>query len=244
MKKYLGVFFLILLSSPFAAAQRAEVTIQLNEQFFDAVLDAIFSSAVPLEFPLAVKDFTDDSFAAADENRRSTSFGYALRKNEMMFAGYATKAGRGAVCSETVRLQREIGGVRTAVRFRDGQVYAPIAFAGNYNPPLIGCVGFSGWAETIINLEFDQNAQRLVGHARVTNVSLSGTGGIGGSLLTRLVQSAIDKRVNPIQILQTDKISFVVPIQNSGSIKMKAVGIKPEISSGVLNVRVVYEFMK
>jgi hypothetical protein len=151
---------------------------------------------------------------------------------------------RKSQCSETIRLQREIDGVRTAVRFRDGKIYAPIAFSGNYNPPLIGCVAFSGWAETNIELEYNAERQSLIGRARVLNVSLSGTGGVGGSLVTRLVQNAIDKRINPIQILQADKISLVVPIQNSGSLRMKAIGIRPEIANGVLNVRVVYEFLK
>jgi len=134
--------------------------------------------------------------------------------------------------------------VRTAVRFRDGRIYAPIAFSGNYNPPLIGCVGFSGWAETSIELEFDRERQTLVGRAKVLNVQLSGTRGIGSALVTKLVQSSIDKKINPINILPMDKVSFVVPIQNAGSLRMKAVGMRHEIINGALNVRIAYEFQK
>jgi hypothetical protein len=76
------------------------------------------------------------------------------------------------------------------------------------------------------------------------NVSLSGTRGIGGSLITRLVQSSIDKRINPIQIMQTDKVSFVVPVQNAGSLRMKAVGIRHEVVNGILNVHIAYEFLR
>lgn len=239
MKKIPVLIFSILLFASFARAQQAEVTIQLSEQFFDALLDAVFKSSTPLEFPLAKNDArlgtqTSKSFATsfAEEdyaaNRRSSSL----------------PASRNSACSETIRLQREIDGVRTAVRFRDGKIYAPIAFSGNYNPPLVGCINFSGWAETNVELEFNAETQSLIGRAKVLNVALSGTGGVGGSLMTRLVQSAIDKRINPIQILPLDKVSFIVPIQNSGSLRMKALGIRPEVANGFLNVRVVYEFLK
>ena len=139
---------------------------------------------------------------------------------------------------------REIDGVRTSVRLRDGVISAPIAFSGNYNPPLIGCIAFSGVAETTINLEFDQQKQTLVGRAQVSNVNLSGTGGIGSSVLARLVQSSIDKKINPIEILPMDKVSFVVPIQNSNALRMKAVGMRHQINNGVLNVSISYQFSK
>jgi hypothetical protein len=232
----LSLMFSLLLFVSFAHAQQAEVNMQLNEQFFDALLDSIFKSSTPLEFPLAAKDsgFKVQNSKLKVENANSFISGFSESKSET----------ENSACSETIRLQREIDGVRTAVRFRDGKIYAPIAFSGNYNPPLIGCVGFSGWTETNIELEYDAERQTLFGRAKVLNVNLSGTGGVGSSLVTRLVQSAIDKRINPIQILQTDKISFVVPIQNSGSLRMKAVGIRPEITNGVLNIRVAYEFLK
>ena len=148
-------------------------------------------------------------------------------------------------CNESIRLQREIDGVRTAVRFRDGKIYAPIAFSGSYNPPLVGCVDFQGWAETNIDLEFDRQSQKLVGKIHVLNVQLSGTGGIGSRFITGLVQSSIDKKVNPIEILQADKLSFLVPVQNAnGSLQMKSVGVRTELGNGVLNVFIVYQFTK
>ncbi|HEX8637868.1 MAG TPA: hypothetical protein VF692_07400 [Pyrinomonadaceae bacterium] len=235
-KKICGLIFSILLLVSFARAQQAEVTIQLNEPFFDALLDAILKSSAPLEFPLAARD---SGFGIRDSKSFVSSFDESGNKFPKK-----KSVRRNSQCSETIRLQREIDGVKTAVRFRDGKIYAPIAFSGNYNPPLIGCVGFSGWAETNIELEYDAERQSLIGRAKVLNVSLSGTRGVGGSLLTRIVQSALDKRINPIQILQADKISFVVPIQNSGSLRLKAVGVRPEIANGVLNIRVIYEFLK
>lgn len=238
MKKFLCLIFVFIMSASFARAQTAEVTIQLNEQFFDALLDAIFKNMNPPEFPLAAKqdeergrreDGEKISFVSADfeiENRRPKTENQAPQ------------------CSESIRLQREIDGVKTAVRFQNGRIYAPIAFTGSYNPPLVGCIEFSGVAETNIRLEFDRQKQALVGRAEVLSVNLSGAGGIGSGIIARLVQNSIDKRVNPMQILQLEKVSFVVPVQNSGSLRMKAVGIRNEIGNGLLNVRLTYEFQK
>ena len=232
----------VLLLVSFAKAQTAEVTIQLNEQFFDALLDAIFKSPTPLEFPLAAvnsKSKVQNPKSKAQFSRLISSF-----QNSGETISDSKFKVQNPVCKESIRLQREIDGVRTAVRFRDGRIYAPIAFSGNYNPPLIGCVAFSGWAETNIELEFDRERQTLIGRAQATNVQLSGTRGIGSSLMTKLVQSSIDRRINPIQILPMEKVSFVVPVQNAGNLRMKAVSMRHEIVNGALNVRIAYEFQK
>ena len=227
MKKVLSLTFVLLLLVSLGKAQTAEVAVSLNEQFFDTLLDAIFKNFNPPEFPIA-------------QNSPKSK----VQSPKFQTVAYQTEEKSG-VCNESIKLLREIDSVRTAVRFREGKIYAPIAFSGAYNPPLIGCVEFSGWAETNIDLEYDRNSQKLVGRVRVLNVSLNGTGGIGSSLLAKLVQSSIDKKINPIEILQTDKLSFVVPIQNAGgALRMKAVNVRHEIANGVLNVYIAYEFTK
>jgi hypothetical protein len=232
LRKSSALIFIFLLCASFAKAQTAEVTIQLNEQFFDTLLDAIFKNSKPLEFPIA-----ENSPKSKVQSPKSLISGFAENqrpktKNQI------------PVCNETIKLLREIDGVKTSVRFRDGRIFAPIAFSGNYNPPLIGCIGFSGVAETSIILEFDQQKQALIGRAQVANVNLSGAGGVGGSVLARLVQSSIDRKINPIDILRMDKVSFVVPIQNSGALRMKAVGMRHEILNSILNVHIAYQFSK
>ena len=232
MKKVISLVFSIVLFVSLAKAQTAEVAVSLNEQFFDTLLDAIFKNFNPPEFPIA---------------RNSSKFQVPSSKFQVGVSSFqeTNLQPSTSVCNESIKLLREIDGVRTAVRFREGKIYAPIAFSGAYNPPLIGCVEFSGWAETNIDLEYDRNSQKLVGRVRVLNVSLNGTGGIGSSLLAKLVQNSIDKKINPIEILQTDKLSFVVPIQNAGgALRMKAVNVRHEIANGVLNVYIAYEFVK
>ncbi len=233
MKKILTAFFSIILFSAFAQAQTAEVKMSLNEQFFDVLLDSIFKNSAAPEFPLAENKIEN-------ENQNTKLLTPNLTPNYLKVSNPTENVG----CPETIRLLREIDGVNTAVRFRQGKIYVPLAFTGNYNPPLIGCIGFSGWAETNIVLSFDKNKQALIGTAQVLNVNLSGTGGIGSSLLTRLVQSSIDNKINPIEIIKMDKISFNVPIQNAGNLNMKAVGIRPQIGDGVLDIYVSYQFSK
>ncbi len=233
MKKVCGLILAVLFSVSFARAQSAEVMIQLNEQFFDAMLDAIFKNAQPPEYPLA--------FLEGEKGRRGDGEISSIL-NVGFFDRLINRNSSNTLCRETIKLQRQMDGAKTAVRFRNGQITAPIAFTGNYNPPFIGCIDFSGVADATINLEFDEQKQVLIGRARVSNVNMSGTGGIGSGVLARMVQNSIDRKVNPIQILAMDKVSFVVPIQNAGSVRMKATGMRHEIGNGFLNVYVAYQF--
>jgi len=220
--KFIKIPLLLLTLSLLASnsfAQKTEITISFSEQFFDALLDAVFQYAAPPEFPLSEN---------RRRNVRTDSIGNSLAAH--------------LPCNESIKLLRESNGVRTAVRFRDGRIYAPIAFSGNYNPPLIGCVPFAGLADAVIDLEFDQPGQRLLARARVQNVSLNGTGGVGGGLVARMVQSTIDKKINPIEIIRTERVSFLLPLKNSNGVRMKATGFSHDISNGQLNVRVAYEF--
>jgi hypothetical protein len=214
----LSLFVLV----PAVSAQKTEITITFGEQFFDALLDAVFQYAAPPEFSLA------ENGSPRTDRRQKLSNGFAER----------------AACAESIRLLRENSGKRTSVRFREGRITAPIAFSGNYNPPLIGCVPFAGVAETVVDLEFDQTGQRLLARARVQDVALNGTGGIGGGIVARMVQGSIDKKINPIEIIKTDKVSFVIPLQNSSSVKMRATGFAHEIVNGQLVIHITYEFEK
>lgn len=216
-------------------AQTAEVTVALNEQFFDALLDAIFKNFDAPEFPLAQ---TNQKPRIRNPNSLMTSFADE-------YSPIASRQSPIETCGESIRLLREINGVRTAVRFRDGRIYAPIAFSGSYNPPLVGCIEFHGYAETNIDLEYDRQSRKLLGRVRVLSVNLGGVTNLASGVLSRLVQSSIDKKINPIEILQTDKLSFIVPVQNAnGSLRMRASGVRHEITNGVLNVHIAYEFSK
>ncbi len=223
-KQAFAVGFAVLLMISAASAQKTEITISLNEQFFDALLDGMYQNSSPIEFSIA-------SSGAADARQKSSEVS--------TFAPSGKPA-----CKQVIQLLRENNGVRSAVRFRDGKIFSPLAFSGNYNPPFVGCVQFSGYAETNIDLEFDLASQRLVARARVFNVSLNGTAGIGSSVIAKLVQSSIDKKINPIEIIRMDKLSFLLPIQNGANLRMKATGVRHEIENGTLKIHIAYEFLK
>jgi hypothetical protein len=185
--------------------QKAEVTVSLNEAFFDSLLESVFHNFDAPNFPFA-----------------SGSPG----------------------CNESITVLREMNGVRTAVRFRNGKVNAPLAFTGRYKPPIIGCMDVAGWAETSIDLEYDQELQRLVGRAKVLRVNLNGTGGIGGSVIARLIQGSIDKKLNPVEIIKLDKMAFAVPIRDAGNLRLKPVAVRSEVSNNLLNIAITYQFEK
>ena len=119
-------------------------------------------------------------------------------------------------CSETIRIQREIDGC-DFVRLRDGKVFAPIAFTGSYNPPLIGCIDFSGVADAFIDLHFDRERQALVGFVKVSSVDLQQFGGIGSSVIAGLVQGS--NRARKVKSFadsrNEQRNTFVIPIQNT-----------------------------
>ncbi len=246
MRIPLIAFLFVLFAASLSTAQKAEVTISLNEQFFDALLDGVFQHGGAPEFSIAQSDTHRRDAETQRYFYQRTSYTGTNLNNESIGQVFSASQhfGGGNKCDETIKLLRETGGVRTAVRFREGKILAPLAFSGNYNPPFIGCVPFGGLAESVIDLEFDRNSQRLTARAKVLNVSLSGTGGIGGSVIARLVQGSIDKKINPIEIMKLDSISFAVPIQNSAALKMKAVGFRHSVDNGVMNVHIAYEFLK
>ena len=79
---------------------------------------------------------------------------------------------------------------------------------------------------------------------KVLNVDINGTAGIGGSLIARMVQSSIDKKLNPIEIISLDKLSFPFTLPNAAHLRMKATGVRHEVTASALNVIISYEFVK
>ena len=220
IKRTAGLALIFAALTVSATAQKTEITIGLNEQFFDALLDAIYQNSPPPQFDLS------SVRGSAGTSSMSNAF-----------------AERPPACG-SVTLLRENKATRTAVRFRDGKIYAPVAFTGSYNPPLVGCLEFAGYADTNLDLEFDRDSQKLVGRIHVLNVNINGTAGIGGSLIARMIQSSIDKKLNPIEIISLDKLSFPFTLPNSTSLKLHATGVRSEIAAGALNIVVSYEFVK
>ena len=147
-------------------------------------------------------------------------------------------------CASVATLKREVGGIRTNVRFQSGRISAPLAFAGSYYSSLLGCIQFSGWANTTINLEFDRGRQALVGRVKIEEITLPNIPSLASGALLGLVQTAIENRYNPFNVLTLEQLSSRVAIPPAGgALRLRAKEIRPEITPGSLRLHLVYEFV-
>jgi hypothetical protein len=190
------------------------VVIALEQSFVDAVLSTTFSGLGTPTFQLGQTQGGDG------------------RIEQALFQGG---------CTNTITLLPEGSGVKTGVQFRNGSVYAPMAFTGSYN--LAGCLQFKGWAQTQIKLSFDQEKQTVYGHVDVEGVNLEGVNPIANNFVTVFVQSAINQRVNPLVLVSEQQLSLMIPVKASnGAVKARAKDVRAEILDGSLKLYLTYEF--
>ncbi len=208
------------------ASPGGEVMIVLNEQLLNSVLEAMLSLARPPSFPLSRRS------GAAAEPAPETN----------------RRGGETATCASEVTLARETGGVRTAVRFTEGRISAPVAFRGSYDAAFLGCVKFEGWAETNISLAFDQSQQILTARINVRSIQLNNLPSLLTSGITDLVQDAIDKRVNPVELLRAERLAASIPITPRGGganspLRLRAREVRHEVVQKELRLRIIYEIV-
>lgn len=193
----------------------ATVVIALEQSFVDAVLAATFSGLGTPTFQLGQNQ--------GDREERI---------EQTLFQGG---------CTNTITLLPEGSGVKTGVQFRNGSVYAPMAFTGSYN--LGGCIQFNGWAQTTIKLSFDQEKQTVFGRVDVEGVNLEGVNPIANNFLTVFVQTAINQKVNPLILVSEPQLSLMIPVKASnGAVKARAKDVRAEILDGSLKLYLTYEF--
>lgn len=148
-------------------------------------------------------------------------------------------------CASEIRLKREANGVRTAVRFAEGKIVGPLAFAGAYNASLMGCIDFSGWADAEVLLSYDAGRRALVARFQLRDIHLSNTPAMLNGPLLGMVQGTIDRKYNPMELFTLEKLSSRIDIAPAGgSLQVRAREIRPEITSSALTLHIVYEFVK
>ena len=191
------------------------VVIALDQSFIDAVLATTFSGLGTPTFQLG-------------QGRHDGP----ERIEQALFQGG---------CANSITLLPEGSGVKTGVQFRNGSVYAPMAFTGSYN--LGGCMQFKGWAQTTIKFTFDQAKQTVYGHVDVEGVNLEGVNPIANNFVTVFVQGAINQKVNPLVLVSEPQLSLMIPVKASnGSVKARAKDVRAEILDGSLKLYLTYEF--
>jgi hypothetical protein len=206
-----------------APAPAAEATITFNEQFLNALLEAMFTRLGAPSFPLALVSDEHVEARPGVEARAVTS------TNQ---------------CPSVIVLEREMSGVKTAVHFEQGRIVAPLAFSGTYSVLLLGCISFQGWAETVINLNFDRERQVLSARVDVQDIHLNGVPTLANGVIINLVQNSLDSRINPVEILQAAQLTARLPITAAGgALRLRAREVRPEILPGSLRLHINYEFV-
>lgn len=195
----------------------ATVVVSISESFFEQLLTTIFRDLGPPKFNLSANTPPGD------------------------FNPIQPAAFQGG-CNNSVTLAAEGSNAKTQVQLAGGKITAPLVFSGNYN--LLGnCMQFKGWAQTTIQLSFDQANQTLYGRVNVEGVNLEGVNPIANNFVTVFVRTAIDSRVNPIQFLRPQQLQLMLPVQASnGSVKAQVKDVRSEVQDGTLHLHITYEF--
>src|SRR5438132_11706087 len=150
-----------------------------------------------------------------------------------------------AQCRSEIRLKRETGGVRTAVHFEEGRIVGPLAFAGGYSSTLMGCIEFSGWADSEVKLEFDKARRALVAHFQLSDIRLNDAPAVLNGPLLNMVQNAIDRRYNPVDLFTLEQLSTRVNVQPAGgALRLQATDVRPEVTPAALTLHISYEFVR
>ena len=219
---------------------------------FVGVPRAATSPGTPIEAPdgnmaagtaqIALKqDFFNDALGAVFRDMNGPAFPLAAeldRGDSEIHPVYA----QSSQCDGSIHILPEGSGVKTGVKFENGRISAPLAFSGGYNS-LLGCFQFTGWAQADLELRFDAEQQAVFGRINVQTVNLDGVNPLVSGIVTPLVQSSINSRVNPIPILRGNNISFDLPIASAGGkLQVRAKDVRAEVKDDVLNLFVVYEF--
>jgi hypothetical protein len=148
----------------------------------------------------------------------------------------------GGSCESAITILPNGSGVTTNAQFANNKLSVPLAFTGNYSTP-IGCIPFSGWAQTNLELRFDREAQTVYGVLNVETVNLDGVNPVWSGLITPLVQSTINTQVNPIRLVDGKQLALNLPIAASNGILTAGVSdVRAEIKDNALNLFVIYGF--
>ncbi len=148
-------------------------------------------------------------------------------------------------CTSEIRLKREANGVRTAVHFEQGRIAGPLAFAGAYNSTLLGCISFTGWADSELQMEFSRERRAVLARFHLRDIHLNNTPEMLNGPLLKMVQNAIDSRYNPIELFTLEQLSTSANIKPAGgALRLEATDVRPEITPTELTLHITYKFVR
>jgi hypothetical protein len=195
--------------------------IVLRQDFFNEVTGHILKDMNPPSFPLGMAE-------NRQVNPDSTAFGLVQQNSQP--------------CDNRITLLPEGSGVRTGVSFENNKIAAPLAFSGNYNSPF-GCYQFTGWAQANLELRFDAAQQAVFGRINVETVNLDGVNPLVSGFVTPLVQTSLNNRVNPLQIIKGNQLAVDLPVAAAGgNLTATVKDVRAEVKDNALNLYVIYDF--
>jgi hypothetical protein len=148
----------------------------------------------------------------------------------------------GQACSNRITILPEGSGVQTNVHFENGKVTAPLAFTGSY-ASFAGCLQFSGWAQSAFDLKFDRSSQTVYGQINVETINLDGVNPVFTGIVTPIVQTTINTRVNPIKIMDGRQLAIDLPIKASNAdLRASVEDVRAEVKDDALDLYVIYDF--
>ena len=224
-------------------------------RLFVVIVILVFSTNVPAQESTATRGRRISNAPAAEatvtvNEQFLNSFLTAIFDNlqepamPLTIGGSSTQE-RNDQCASEIRLKREVQGVRTAVHFENGRITGPLAFAGAYNSTYLGCVQFSGWADAEVNLEYNSERRAVVARFHLRDIHLNDVPALANGPLLNMVQTAIDRRYNPVDLFTLEQLSTSVNIQPAkGALRLRATEIRTEITPSALTLHITYEFVR
>jgi len=208
------------MKAPDTSIAPGSAQIVLRQEFFNELLTTIFRDLSDPAFPLGL------AAIPGDEQPRVTHAAFQDAQ----------------LCDGKIMVRAEGSGVTTSVRFENNRISAPFAFAGNYYTPF-GCIQFTGWAQANLELRYDPAVKTVFGRINVETVNLDGVNPIVSGIVTPLVQTTLNNRVNPITVLSGDQIAIDVPIASAaGRLRATVRDVRAEFKDDALHLYVIYGF--
>jgi hypothetical protein len=150
--------------------------------------------------------------------------------------------GASAACDNRITILSEGSGVKTRLAFDNNKIAAPLAFSGSY-ASMLGCMQFTGWAQAALELRFDPDSQAVIGQVNVETVDLDGVNPFFSALMTPVVQSTLNERVNPIRIIDGRQLAVAVPIEaTAATLQGNPTDVSAEVKDNALHLYATYQF--
>jgi hypothetical protein len=201
-------------------------------------------AAQPPGVPITPPDEASKQAATAQIVLRQEAFNQVLDAifRDMNAPSLPIANGSTPGCENRITILNEGSGVKTRLAFDNNKIAAPLAFSGSY-PSMFGCMQFTGRAEAALDLRFDPDSQAVVGQVNVETVDLDGVNPFFSALLTPVVQSTLNERVNPVPVIDGRQLAVALPIQaTAGTLNGKVTDVRAEVKDNALNLYVTYSF--